>query len=111
MRVAGETPVTSGAAGTSSLLLDGFGLLDWNAHAVGNALGDVSAAHQQDSHEAWHPALGHDDVRDARSDIDECLGAAGESEPVDISEHAKHREGVQVDARRREPGRFDRGDE
>ena len=93
------------------MLLDGFGLLDADAHAIGDALGDVGAAHEQDAHEARNPTLGDDDVRHAGTDVDESFGAAGETEPVDVGEHAKHREGVQVDAGRREACRLDRGDQ
>ena len=44
-----------------------------DAHALGDGVGDVLAAHQQDAHEARHAALVDDDVGDPGADVDERL--------------------------------------
>jgi hypothetical protein len=74
-----------------------------DAHALGDGVGDVLTAHQQDSHEAGDPALVHDDVGDPRTDVDQRLDRGAHAEVVGLGHRAQHRERREVNLRRGQP--------
>ena len=73
-RLAGCGVGAAGDRAQAGRLLDRLGLVGRDAEALGDRVGDVAAAHEQDAHEARHAALVDDDVGDARADVDERLG-------------------------------------
>jgi hypothetical protein len=77
------------------LLLDAFGLKVTQAGLLGDGVGHVLAAHQQNADEPGHAVGVHHDVRHPGADVDEGLGR-----DVDIccgGQGPQHREAGQID--------------
>ena len=91
-------------------LLDGLGLVERHAEALGDSVGDVGAAHEQDADEARDAALVDDDVGHVGPDVDQGLGAGRAEAAARGDEAAEHGEAGQVDGRRVQAGPLDGGE-
>jgi hypothetical protein len=84
------------------VLLHPLGLLQRHAELLGDGVGHVLTAHQQNPDEPWHACAVHHDIGHPSTDVDQCLGSDGE---VRLPAHRpKHGERRQVDARDVQPG-------
>ena len=106
-----ERRVEAGVPGApADGLLHDLRLRERHAELLGDGVGDVLAADEQDADEARHAAAVDDDVRHPGADVDERLGLdLGAGLPAEGAQHGERREVHAVDPQARLLGAADVG--